>query len=78
MIAWPKLLRSFAALVLTRAGLDELGVDFFVFEAGFVGVGGECGFGGLEELFVVAVGEVGLVVRAAGLVAEGCALGYDA
>jgi hypothetical protein len=42
------------------------------------GLRGEGGFGGLEELFVVAVGEVGFVVGAAGFVAEARALDDDA
>ena len=38
----------------------------------------EGGLGGLEELLVVAFGEVGFVVGSAGLVAEACALDDDA
>ena len=38
----------------------------------------KAGFGGFEELFVVAFGEVGFVVGSAGLVAEACALDDDA
>ena len=42
------------------------------------GSAGEAGLGGLEELLVVALGEVRLVVRAAGFVAKERALHDDA
>ncbi len=63
-------------VVAAGARFDVADVDVFELEGGgvvFVG-----GFGGFEELFVVAVGEVGLVVGSAGLVAEACALDDDA
>ena len=66
------------ALVFAWARLDVLRVDFFVFKMRLAGFGVESGLGGLEELFVVAVWEVRLIVRAAGFIAEDCALGYDA
>src|SRR5258707_12340780 len=61
-------------VVAARARFDVADVDLFPLEGG--GVVLEAGLGGLEELFVVARGEVGFVVGSAGLVAEACAL-YD-
>src|SRR6202789_4152584 len=58
------------------AWFDVADVDFFEGDGGgFVDVSG---FGGFEELLVVAVGKVGLVVGSAGLVAQTCALDNDA
>src|ERR1700722_4057190 len=56
--------------VTARARLDELGVDFFIFESWTFGRAGEACLGGLQELFIVAVREVRLVVRASGLATE--------
>src|SRR3984957_10546187 len=63
-------------VVAAWAGWEE--ADVYVFELEGGGVVFEAGFGGFEELFVVAVGEVGFVVGSAGLVAEACALDDDA
>ncbi len=51
--------------------------DVDIFERDCRGIVDVGGFGGFEELFVVAVGEVGFVVGSAGLVAEACALDND-
>ena len=58
-------LELFHCVVAARARFDVLDVDVFIFEARACDVAGVSGLGGLEKLFVVAVGEVGLVVRAA-------------
>src|SRR5580658_2887255 len=60
----------FGCVIPARARLDELGVYFFVFEARTFRCAGECGLGGLEELLVVAVGEVRLVMSASGFVSQ--------
>ncbi len=64
--------------VNARAGLDELRIDCFVLEAWAFGLAGEAGLGGFQKILVVAVGEIGFVVGAAGFVAEDCALNYGA
>src|ERR1700722_1324793 len=64
--------------VAAGAGFDEAGVDLFPLEAGCGGCWVEDGFGGFEELFVVAIGEVGFGGGAAGLVARARALDNDA
>ena len=56
-------------LILARSWGDVLRVYCFPLELGLIGVGGEGGLGGFEELFVVAVGEVRFVVGAAGFIA---------
>src|ERR1035437_2390242 len=68
----------FGCVVAARARLDELRIDFFVFEAGTGGLAGEAGLGGFQELLVVSVGEVGFVVGAAGFVAQKRAQGDGA
>src|ERR1035441_848663 len=68
----------FGCVVTARARLDVLSIDFFVLEAGTIGGSGETGLGGLEELLIVAVGEVGFVVGAARLIAEDRSLDHGA
>src|SRR5216683_3659578 len=68
--------KSGGGVVAARARLDVADVYVFPLEGG--GVVFEGGFGGFEELFVVAFGEVGFVVGSAGLVAEAGALDDDA
>src|SRR5260370_6418784 len=63
-------------VVTARPRLDVLDVDLFELEVRSVVA--KAGFGGFEELFVVALGEVRLVVGATGLVAEACTLHDDA
>ena len=70
------MVRLGGGVVAAWARFDVADVDVFPLEGG--GVVFEGGFGGLQELFVVAVGEVGFVVGSAGLVAEACALDDDA
>src|SRR6266851_7846676 len=67
---------SGGGVVTARMRFDV--ADVYVFELELWCVVDEGGFGGLEELLVVALGEVGLVVGSAGLVAEACALDDDA
>ena len=45
-------------------------IDFFVLKARALDVAGKAGLGGLQKLFVVASGKVGLVMRAARLIAQ--------
>src|SRR6266851_1743991 len=67
---------SGGGVITARPRFDVADVHFFELELWCVV--DEAGFGGLEELLVVALGEVGLVVGSAGLVAEACALDDDA
>ncbi|MCU1226923.1 MAG: hypothetical protein JWQ42_5016 [Edaphobacter sp.] len=63
-------------VVAARSRFDVANINVFKLELGCVAV--EAGLGGLEELLVVALWEVGFVVGSAGLIAELCALHDDA
>src|SRR5215469_1857669 len=67
----PKL---FGGVVSARARLDVLRVHFFEFELRAVAMARETRLGGLQELLVVALGEVRFVVRAARFIAQDRAL----
>ena len=61
---------SFRGFVAALTRLDELRVHFLQLKARALDRAGKAGLGGLQELFVVALGKVGFVVRAARLVAQ--------
>src|SRR5215469_945764 len=66
---------SFGGVVAARPGLDELHIHVFEFETRAFNCSGEAGLRGLQKLFVVAIGKIGLVVRAARFIALNCAEG---
>src|SRR5579862_6115137 len=65
---------SFRYVVAPRPRLDVLCVHFFKFEFRTVALAGKGGFGGLQKFLVVAFGEIRLVVRAPGFIAQNRAL----
>src|SRR5450631_68665 len=69
---WRVSLCLLGCVVAAWTRFDELRVDVFVFEARTIVCPGEAGLGGLQEFFIIALGEVGLVVRAARLVTKQC------
>ena len=63
-------LDHFVASVLSRTRLDVLNIYGLKLELGDGARSGKAGLGGLQKLLIVAIGEVGLVVCAARLVAQ--------
>src|SRR6266536_5178722 len=64
-------------LILPRPRRNQRNIYWLELEPRLVRVGSEIGLGCLQEVLVVALGEVGLIVRAAGLVAQLRTLGDD-
>src|SRR6266581_7046539 len=67
----------FGRVVAAWPRLDELNVDVFEFKTWTLCRTGEAGFCRLQEFLIVAVGEVGLVMRSTRLVTKQSALRHD-
>src|SRR5687767_3106021 len=65
-------------IITARAWWNQRNIYRFKLKLGLVGIRREGGLGGLQPVLVVALGEVGLVMRAARFVAHGRALGDHA